>query len=75
MNEFEKTIKKINQTTILNCDYGKLNNFLKYTQNGSLITIGARPAMGKTSFLIGLINSFMTQEKNICLHIIENKFF
>lgn len=72
MNEFEKTIKKINQTTNLNCDYGELNNFLKYTQNGSLITIGARPAMGKTGFLIGLINSFMTQEKNICFYSIEN---
>ena len=72
MNEFEKTIKKINQKTNLSCNYGELNNFLKYTQNGSLITIGARPAMGKTGFLIGLINSFMSQEKNICFYSIEN---
>lgn len=72
MNEFEKTIKKINQKTNLSCNYGELNNFLKYTQNGSLIAIGARPAMGKTGFLIGLINSFMSQEKNICFYSIEN---
>lgn len=53
---------------ILKTGFKDLDIILSNTENSSLITIGARPAMGKTSFMLCILHNLLKQNKK-CLFL------
>ena len=56
------------KTKTIKTGFQDLNYFLKGIDSSALITIGARPSMGKTAFLITLLINFLRQKKK-CLFL------
>lgn len=69
MNDYEQAIEFIKRVNLkeksLSTGYRELDACLEYTPKGSLITIGGRPAMGKTSFMCGLALNMLKEDKTI----------
>ena len=42
-----------------------LDNCIKNIKTGSLITIGGRPAMGKTEFVLSVVNNLLSNNKKV----------
>ena len=52
--------------------FQSLDQYLKEGfQSGRLITIGARPSIGKTSFAISLINNMLKRDKKVLFFSLE----
>lgn len=45
--------------------FNELDFFIKKVQTGSIITIGGRPAMGKTEFALSIVNYLLSINKNV----------
>lgn len=42
-----------------------IDSYIKHVEKGSIITIGSRPAMGKTSFALSILNHLIEQDKKV----------
>ena len=60
----DKLLKK-NEEIIFSTGFGEIDEFIQNIEKGSIITIGARPAMGKTSFAFSIINYLIEQNKKV----------
>lgn len=56
--------KKFNESTFTT-GFKDLDNCIKNIQTGSLITIGSRPAMGKTEFTLSIVNNLLLNNKKV----------
>ena len=59
-----------------NCDffttgYTDLDSFLMNIKGGNIITIGGRPAMGKTNFLLPIIDHLAEENKRVAVFCLE----
>lgn len=57
--------ERLKRTDFFSTGFEELDVFCKYIDIGSVITIGGRPAMGKTNFSISLINHLVNAGKNV----------
>lgn len=64
----DKVLKQFTEENyfVLDTGFDDLNYALKGIEKGSLITIGSRPAMGKTSFLLSILINLLKQNEK-CL--------
>ena len=70
LNEvFEDLIKK--DKTYFETGFWELDELLHMQEGGALITIGARPSMGKTTFLYSLAEKLAKKEKKILFFSLE----
>ena len=69
----EKTFKQITEGNVnpLNIGFKDLDAVLFGVQQGNLITIGARPAMGKTAFMLSIMFNLLKQNKKCLLFSLE----
>ena len=65
----EKTFKQITEekTDMLITGFRDLDAVLSGVEKGDLITIGGRPAMGKTAFMTSILYNFLKQDKKCLL--------
>ena len=56
---------------VLQTGFRDLDNVLSRVENSSLITIGARPAMGKTSFMTNIMLNLLEQNKKCLFFSLE----
>lgn len=69
----EKTFKQITEGNVerLITGFNDLDSVLYGVEKGSLITIGGRPAMGKTAFMTSILYNFLKQDKKCLLFSLE----
>ena len=69
----EKTFKQITEekTDMLNTGFRDLDAVLSRVKKGVLITIGGRPAIGKTAFMTSILYNFLKQDKKCLLFSLE----
>ena len=69
----EKTFKQITEENrnALATGFQYLDILLSGVEKGNLITIGARPAMGKTAFMTSILYNFLKQDKKCLLFSLE----
>lgn len=69
----EKTFKQITEDTTekLTTGFNDLDSVLYGVEKGSLITIGGRPAMGKTAFILSIMSNHLKQNKKCLLFSLE----
>ena len=69
----EKTFKQITEekTDMLITGFRDLDAVLSGVEKGVLITIGGRPAIGKTAFMISILYNFLKQDKKCLLFSLE----
>ncbi len=69
----EKTFKQITEekTDMLNTGFRDLDAVLSGVEKGVLITIGGRPAIGKTAFMTSILYNFLKQNKKCLLFSLE----
>ena len=69
----EKTFKQITEekTDMLITGFRDLDAVLSGVEKGDLITIGGRPAMGKTAFMTSILYNFLKQDKKCLLFSLE----
>ena len=69
----EKTFKQITEekTDRLITGFIELDAVLSGVEKGDLITIGGRPAMGKTAFMTSILYNFLKQDKKCLLFSLE----
>lgn len=56
---------KLKKTELFTTGFEDLDVFTKYLEGGNILTIGGRPAMGKTSLALSLVNHLLEKNKNI----------
>lgn len=68
-----KTFNRITEekTDLLSTEFKNLDDILSGVEKGSLITIGARPAMGKTSLMTSILCNFLKSDKKCLLFCLE----
>lgn len=72
LDEIEKNRLLANKELIgLDTGFKKLNRMTKGFKDGELIIIAARPGMGKTSFVLNLIDKVLKQDKGVILFSLE----
>ena len=57
--------ERLKKTDFFTTGFGDLDIFCKYLEGGNVLTIGGRPAMGKTSFALSLLNHQLEKNKNV----------
>ena len=69
----EKTFKQITEekTDMLITGFRDLDAVLSEVEKGVLITIGGRPAIGKTAFMTSILYNFLKQDKKCLLFSLE----
>lgn len=69
----EKTFKQITEekTNMLITGFRDLDAVLSGVEKGVLITIGGRPAIGKTAFMTSILYNFLKQDKKCLLFSLE----
>ena len=69
----EKRFKQITEekTDMLNTAFRHLDAVLSGVEKGVLITIGGRPAIGKTAFMTSILYNFLKQDKKCLLFSLE----
>lgn len=69
----EKTFKQITEekTDMLITGFRDLDAVLSGVEKGVLITIGGRPAIGKTAFMTSILYNFLKQDKKCLLFSLE----
>lgn len=60
----EEFLKKTSET-IFSTGFEEIDECLKNVEKGSIITIGARPSMGKTSFALSILNNLLEKDKKV----------
>ena len=60
-----KEQERLKKTDFFSTGFEDLDVFCKYTDSGNILTIGGRPAMGKTNFSVSLINHMVNTGKNV----------
>lgn len=56
---------KNTEENLFSTGFSEVDEFLQNAERGSIITIGARPSMGKTSFALSIVNHLLEQNKKI----------
>ena len=64
-------IKNYNKPPIFQTGFCDLDDLLGIRKKGALITIGARPAMGKTSFMLNILENQLKQNKKCILFTLD----
>ncbi len=64
--------ERLKMTDFFSTGFEELDIFCKYIEGGNVITIGGRPAMGKTNFSISLINHMVEKNKNVLCFIMDS---
>ena len=69
----DKTFKQITEenSNALATGFQDLDILLSGVEKGNLITIGARPAMGKTAFILSIMSNLLKQNKKCLLFSLE----
>ena len=69
----DKTFKQITEENrnALATGFQDLDILLSGVEKGNLITIGARPAMGKTAFILSIMSNLLKQNKKCLLFSLE----
>ena len=57
--------EKFNKKDFFTTGFDDLDVFCKYLERGNILTIGGRPAMGKTAFATSLVNHLLDKGKSI----------
>ena len=65
MNNFGKELFKNKEENIFSTGFVEIDEYIKGIEKGSIITIGGRPAMGKTSFAISVLIHLLEKQKKI----------
>ena len=63
IEEVVEDMKNYNKTPIFETGFFDLDDLLRIRNKGVLITIGARPAMGKTSFMLNILENQLKQNR------------
>lgn len=71
IEEVVEDMKNYNKPPIFETGFLDLDNLLRLRNKGALITIGARPAMGKTSFMLNILENQLKQNKKCILFSLE----
>ena len=66
-----KEQERLKKTDFFSTGFEELDVFCKYIDKGNVITIGGRPAMGKTNFSVSLINHMLNTGKNILCFVMD----
>jgi len=69
--QMEKRINSIEPEKGINWGYPKLDEYTSGIQKGHLIIVGARPAVGKTTFILNIISNIVLQQKNTPILLIS----
>ncbi|MBQ9246113.1 DnaB-like helicase C-terminal domain-containing protein [bacterium] len=64
---FGKELLNYKDENLFSTGFEDVDTYIKGVISGTLITIGARPAMGKTSFSISILNHLLSQNKKVLL--------
>jgi len=67
-----KEQERLRRTDFFSTGFEELDVFCKYIDKGNVITIGGRPAMGKTSFALSLLNHFLDRKKNVLFFTMDS---
>ena len=65
----DRVSKGLTPYTGIACNYPLLDRILGFFRNGCIYYIGARTSMGKTTFMLNLINSMLSNGKQCCVGI------
>ncbi len=60
-----KEFDSIKDENYFSTGFTDIDEFIKYVDKGSVITIGARPCMGKTSFAVSIVNHLLEENKKV----------
>ncbi len=71
--QYIKEMKERGDTVLVGVDTGfhELNKMTTGFGKGDLVIIAARPAMGKTSFILNTVNSILKQDKGVAFFSLE----
>lgn len=69
--QIEKRINSIEPEKGIKWGYPKLDEFTNGIQKGHLVIVGARPAVGKTTFILNIISNIISQQKEIPILLIS----
>ena len=75
IKEIYEKAKEITKNADFSTGFDDLDNFCKYLTGGEILTIGGRPAMGKTNFAISFINHLTDKGKNVLLFSLLMAYF
>lgn len=64
--------ERLKKTDYFTTGFLDLDIFCKYLEGGNVITIGGRPAMGKTSFALSLLNHLLDRKKNVLFFTMDS---
>lgn len=67
-----KEQERLKKTDFFSTGFEELDVFCKYIDSGNILTIGGRPAMGKTNFSVSLINHMVNAGKNVLCFTMEH---
>lgn len=73
IENFKNKIINNKHTNLIHTGYKDLDYFLAQLESGSLITIGGRPCMGKSTFSYSLINNILEFNKKLVLFSTKTK--
>ena len=71
IEEVVEDMKNYNKTPIFETGFFDLDDLLRIRNKGVLITIGARPAMGKTSFMLNILENQLKQNRKSILFSLD----
>ena len=60
-----KNLKELKRKNYFSTGFCDIDEFLKNVEKGSIITIGARPSMGKTSFALNILMHLAEKKKTV----------
>ena len=66
-----KEQERLKRTDFFSTGFEELDVFCKYIDKENIITIGGRPAMGKTNFSVSLINHMVNADKNVLCFVMD----
>ncbi|MBR6163859.1 AAA family ATPase [bacterium] len=61
-----KEFLKQTDETVFTTGFSEIDEFIKNVDKGSILTIGARPSMGKTFFAISILTHLLEENKKVC---------
>ena len=64
--------ERLKKTDFFTTGFLDLDIFCKYLEGGNVLTIGGRPAMGKTSFALSLLNHILDRKKNVLFFTMDS---
>ena len=64
--------ERLKKTDFFTTGFEDLDIFCKYLEGGNVLTIGGRPAIGKTSFALSLLNHLLDRKKNVLFFTMDS---